>query len=418
MNTEHYRIPAGRELRVECSKNDPIKITLNHGGIEINGCQIRDKQTIVNRNFALFAWFDSEVTLEGRCKGAYVSNESLTPLYLDIHKQLQTERNNVHPYNSRTAPRVLILSNPNHGKYTLAQTLLSYAVRFNESPVYLDLDIASGNITVPGCMSAVVVNKESILTPRVQKFLPSPRVEFYGFQSCMDNPELFKRCLHSIAADVETRMKNDEKAFHGGLIVNGGSWYKEDGSRPLLDEVIELLKIDLILVIHDDFIYNVLRDSYPSLCVKQLPLSKGVVTPMGADDLENRLSIDNYFYGYIATDGELAVASQLVRSLDEVKVVMYNDRVSVSHRDTFAPKAAEEEVMMKVSEVGAEELYHQILAVTDAKEVKDLPTSSILGFVFVSSVNVNDRVIRLVTPLGGDLPGNILLKGKITWNEK
>ena len=117
----------------------------------------------------------------------------------------------------------------------------------------------------------------------------------------------FKRCFHSIAADVETRMKNDEKAFHGGLIVNGGSWYKEEGSRPLLDEVIELLKIDLILVIHDDFIFvslslvlnpkNVLRDSYPSLCVKQLPLSKGVVTPMGSDDLENRLSIDNYFYG-------------------------------------------------------------------------------------------------------------------------
>ena len=70
---------------------------------------------------------------------------------------------------------------------------------------------------------------------------------------------------------------------------------------------------------------------------------------MGADDLENRLSIDNYFYGdqyitnshcigYIATDGELAVASQLVRSLDEVKVVMYNDRISVSHRDTVTVK--------------------------------------------------------------------------------
>lgn len=70
---------------------------------------------------------------------------------------------------------------------------------------------------------------------------------------------------------------------------------------------------------------------------------------MGADDLENRLSIDNYFYGslyvkfyyyigYIATDGELAVSSQLVRSLDEVKVVMYNDRVSVSHRDTVEMK--------------------------------------------------------------------------------
>ena len=47
--------------------------------------------------------------------------------------------------------------------------------------------------------------------------------------------------------------------------------------------------------------------------------------------------------------------------------------------------------------------------------VKDLATCSILGFVFVSSVNVNDRVI---TPQGGDLPGTILLKGKISWNEK
>ena len=50
--------------------------------------------------------------------------------------------------------------------------------------------------------------------------------------------------------------------------------------------------------------------------------------------------------------------------------------------------------------------------------VKDLATFSILGFVFVSSVNVNDRVIHLVTPQGGDLPGTILLKGKISWNEK
>ena len=59
-------------------------------------------------------------------------------------------------------------------------------VRFNESPVYLDLDIASGNITVPGCMSAVVVNKESILTPVVfvfyNDFLESSKVP--SFSSC------------------------------------------------------------------------------------------------------------------------------------------------------------------------------------------------------------------------------------------
>lgn len=37
--------------------------------------------------------------------------------------------------------------------------------------------------------------------------------------------------------------------------MDGGSWYKEDGSKPLLEEVVKLLEIDMILVIHDDQIY-------------------------------------------------------------------------------------------------------------------------------------------------------------------
>lgn len=138
----------------------------------------------------------------------------------------------------------------------------------------MDLDIASANLAVPGCMSSLVVNKDCFPTAVVSfsgshsrkskssflllvfSFTVSSRA--WTIRSCIVCFPLrtrFKRCLHSLANDVETRMKNDEKAFHGGIIVNGGSWYKEDGSRPLLDEVITLLKIDLILVIHDDFIY-------------------------------------------------------------------------------------------------------------------------------------------------------------------
>lgn len=147
-------------------------------------------------------------------------------------------------------------------------------MRFNESPVYVDLDIASANIAVPGCMSSLVVSKDCFLTAVVSSHGFHPRKSKSSFhlhvssftvssrawtiRTCIFLSPLrrrFKRCLHSLADDVETRIKNDEKAFHGGVIVNGGSWYKEDGSRPLLDEVITLLKIDLILVIHDDFIY-------------------------------------------------------------------------------------------------------------------------------------------------------------------
>ena len=69
---------------------------------------------------------------------------------------------------------------------------------------------------------------------------------------------------------MNERLANDEegrtgmsaawRVAHGGLIVDGGSWYKEDGSKPLLEEVVKLLAIDMILVIHDDQIYVALSN--------------------------------------------------------------------------------------------------------------------------------------------------------------
>ena len=55
--------------------------------------------------------------------------------------------------------------------------------------------------------------------------------------------------------DVNTRLAKDDEARRGGVIVNGGSWYEENGSFPLLKEVIDRLGINAVLVIHDDRIY-------------------------------------------------------------------------------------------------------------------------------------------------------------------
>ena len=42
---------------------------------------------------------------------------------------------------------------------------------------------------------------------------------------------------------------------HGGIICNCGSWYKEEGANPLLSEVMNTIKPDLVLVIHDEQVY-------------------------------------------------------------------------------------------------------------------------------------------------------------------
>lgn len=47
---------------------------------------------------------------------------------------------------------------------------------------------------------------------------------------------------------------------HGGIICNCGSWYKKEGASPLLSEVMNALKPDLVLVIHDEQIYVLCDD--------------------------------------------------------------------------------------------------------------------------------------------------------------
>ena len=65
----------------------------------------------------------------------------------------------------------------------------------------------------------------------------------------------FRKCLNNLIDDVKTRMEKDQYAARGGIIVNGGSWYEEDRSFPLLKEMIDRLDIGAILVLHDGRIY-------------------------------------------------------------------------------------------------------------------------------------------------------------------
>ena len=52
--------------------------------------------------FAVYAWFNTTVTIDGRVKNAYVAEDSKTPLYFDIHKQVLTFYNCIlYSYNKK-----------------------------------------------------------------------------------------------------------------------------------------------------------------------------------------------------------------------------------------------------------------------------------------------------------------------------
>ena len=48
---------------------------------------------------------------------------------------------------------------------------------------------------------------------------------------------------------------------------------------------------------------------------------------------------------------------------------------------------------------------------------EELKNASILAFIFVSNVDVINKVVDLNTTFDGDLPGTLLIKGSIEWNK-
>lgn len=86
------------------------------------------------------------------------------------------------------------------------------------------------------------------------------------------------------------------------------------------------------------------------------------------------------------------------------------------------------DVMIEPREVKIEEMKSgTILALTDAKTYmlkkgmmirkEELKNASILAFIFVSNVDLMNKVIDLNTTFDGDLPNTILLKGSVEWNK-
>lgn len=109
MSSHKYSIQEGKELRIQYYEDESFKISValfvmidvqvHIGQCEINGCELSGTQEFVNRNvsylqkernaqFAVYAWFNTTVSIEGRVKNAYVAEDSKTPLYFDIHRQV------------------------------------------------------------------------------------------------------------------------------------------------------------------------------------------------------------------------------------------------------------------------------------------------------------------------------------------
>lgn len=111
---------------------------------------------------AIFTYHGCVLVVTGKTDVSYVAKETPMVNYLNAHTALESVRVSAEEKNSR-GPVVMVVGPQDVGKSTLCKILLNYAVRMGRRPIFVDLDVGQGSISVPGSMGDGAATKLTYL---------------------------------------------------------------------------------------------------------------------------------------------------------------------------------------------------------------------------------------------------------------
>ena len=190
------------------------------------------------------------------------------------------------------------------------------------------------------------------------------------------------------------------------------------------------LKCDVVVVVKNDRMFSEMQSEFdPQLTVLKVAQSGGV-EELG-DDAHRRkrreqAHIRRYFYGdRYHRKWQFAPSLQTV-SFDDVRVVTVGDDRDDAATHAMTPLGQEH--LMKVDPFRVRVLdpaertsgiLHAVLGVSHAKEIGDVTTANMAGFVWVQGQDLAKRTLEVLMPNHGDfLKGKILVKGSFTFIDR
>ncbi|KNC75276.1 hypothetical protein SARC_12195 [Sphaeroforma arctica JP610] len=401
----------------------------------------------------------------------YTSDSTPMVSYINTHAALEQRRTLAEEdlENKRRGPRCMIVGAADVGKSRVSQTLINYAVRRGRKPLLVDLDCGQGAVTVPGTISAALFERPT--EPELGMTNSTPLCYHYGCTTPERKETHYKYIVEALAKGLDERCLKDDKVRSAGYIINTPAWVTGNGTT-LLKHMVTALKVDVILVLDHERLYSELSrwaakenekhaqaveqlvekeqadrlkdapapgtedagardkdyfDKYYNIELVRLSKSGGVVTrPEPYRHDERSAQIRQYFYGHPVTKDDKIIGStlfphSLVVPFDSVKVF----KIGAPPVPQWCLPAGEDPTKNETQATPVEltqELAHSLLSVSSAPmsegiDIDAIVNYSVQGFVYVTSVNMEDSTITLLSPSPGGLPGEVLLKGEITWVE-
>ncbi|KAG8811709.1 Cleavage polyadenylation factor subunit clp1 [Serendipita sp. 399] len=228
-------------------------------------------------------------------------------------------------------PRILVVGPEHSGKTTACKLLVNYAVRGMAacSPLYVNLDPSDGGFTIPGTLSACVIdsplptsspaNPLGITATSAPTALSSskltPLVHWYGHTDVRKNPQLIEHLIRVLNEECQERLEIDVLTRTSGIIIDTPANFS---AVPMQDKFAlvkaavhafrgnEKLTVEMQKIFENDEAAR----SQRRITVLKIPRSPGVV------DLDTAYceriqayQVKNYFYGSpIQLPSELSAA--------------------------------------------------------------------------------------------------------------
>nr|CAD7574586.1 unnamed protein product [Timema californicum] len=434
-NVQEFKLDSDCELRFEVeSKNEKVTLELKNGMAEIFGTELvkgKSYHFTTGAKIAVFTWQGCTLELRGKIDVNYIAKETPMPgwvvsrdtdtmldrcvgeqenwsssvqtlqrniiprqgplnsplfactqpapqiMYLNVHAALEQLRRSAEAGNTR-GPITMVAGPTDVGKSTFCRLLLNYAVRMGRRPILVDLDVGQGQISVPGTIGALLVERPANVEEGFSQ--QAPLVYHYGHASAGSNLALYNMLVSRLSEVVSERMQANRKANASGVIINTCGWVKGEGYKQLT-HIAQAFEIDLIVVLDQERLYNELvRDMPTFVKVVFLPKSGGVVERSQGTRAEGRDGrVREYFYG--------------------LRTPLYPHSFDVWFSDTKIYKVgapalpdscmplgmkAEDNMTKLVAVSPGPNLLHHLLAVSFAASTEeDVITTNVAGFICV-----------------------------------
>ncbi|XP_057337777.1 protein CLP1 homolog [Microplitis mediator] len=440
MDKQEFKLDAGCELRFEVKhKKEKVYLKLKSGFAEIFGTELVNREDSYEFGYgaqiAVFTYHGCVVELTGKAVGVHVANETPMYFYLNAHLALEAMREEtkkkdlaeasvreeakkkegdeakkkeVAEQNNIRGPIVMIVGPKNVGKSTLCRILLNYAVRSGRSPIFVDLDVDQGQITIPGNIGALTVQRFADVVEGFSK--KGSLALHFGHKTPESNTTLYNRLVSRLADICFDRMKEKRKDNISGIIINTCGWVPDEGHK-LLTHAARAFEVDAVLVLDKDRLRSDLKvDLPPFVKVVLLPKSGGVVETSESQRPEIRdQRIREYYYGIGKT-----VLSPHPMIIKWNQVTIYKIGTAVVPDSCVPLGTKPEDNLTKLVTVTPEPNWlHHILSVSYAKTREEVLYKNIASFLCVTEVDMVQQTLRVLSPVLGPLAGNIFLLSEI-----